>query len=112
MARHKGTPGLWPPHLATFDPTQWPPAAGEVEEMCQCGPCRQRWGPPGPAGNTLLDAHTRWRKARLATLERGSSEYRLEALEGLREGRIFRDAEQNPAKHRNGVRRSPDASTS
>ena len=100
MARHKGTPGLWPPRLATFVAADWPPAPGEVEETCRCSSCEQRWGPPGPAGHSVADAHLRWRRARLETLVRGSQEFREEALQGLREGRILREVERSRAKRK------------
>ena len=77
--------GRWPPRLATFDPAAWPPAPDEVEESCACTDCRTRFGPPGPAPRTVAAARRRWRRARLATLTKGTDEYRTEALSALRE---------------------------
>ncbi len=86
MARHKGSPRLWPPHLATFVAADWPPAPGELEETCQCGPCRERWGPPRPAGATVADARRPRRVARQAALVRGSPEFRAEVMAAIYEG--------------------------
>ncbi len=94
----------WPPHLEVFDPKDWPPAAGELEQTCRCSSCQRQWGPPGLAAISVVDAHLRWRRARLETLVRGTLEFREVALEGLRENRILRDAERNPAKDKNGIR--------
>ena len=60
----------WPPHLATFDPSDWPPEPGD---------------PPWAAGHSVLAAHHRWCKARLARLVEGTPEYGAEQLRGMRE---------------------------
>ena len=75
----------WPPHLATFDADVWPPAVGELEESCRCSRCLERFGPPKPAPRTVFAARRRWRKARLATLRKGTTDYRAEFLKYLQE---------------------------
>ena len=85
--------GRWPPHLATFTPTDWPPATNEVERTCTCTSCIDKYGPPRPAPRTVAAARRRWRQARLATLKKGTDEYRTEALSALRE--------QLPERYRN-----------
>lgn len=85
MAKRKGSAERWPPALAVFRPEDWPPT-GELVESCGCRPCRDRWGPPAPAGTSVADARRRWRLARQAALERGSSEFKLEVMAALVEG--------------------------
>jgi len=75
----------WPPHLAVFNPAEWPPAYDEVETTCTCASCTAKYGPPRPAQQTITAARRRWRKARLATLEKGTDEYLAEVLSALRE---------------------------
>jgi len=77
--------GRWPPHLAVFDPAEWPPGPGEVEQACTCAHCVDQFGPPRPAPRTVAGARRRWRKARLATFKKGTYEYRAEALLALQE---------------------------
>ena len=86
MARWMPDDGArWPPDLAVFRAADWAPSVGEVEERCTCAHCTERYGPPGPAPRTITAARRRWRKARLATLEKGTDDYRAEALSALRE---------------------------
>jgi len=85
--------GRWPPHLVVFRADQWPPAPGELEESCRCVSCLERFGPPKPAPRTVAAARRRWRQARLATLKKGSYEYRAELLKYLQESL--------PERHRN-----------
>jgi len=76
MARHRDTgDGWWPPDLAVFRASDWPPAAGDLDAG----------GPPWAAGHSVLAAHRRWCKARLAALPKGSAEYGVEQLRGMRE---------------------------
>ena len=75
----------WPPHLATFNPKDWPPSSNELERSCRCSHCVARFGPPRPAPRTVAAARRRWRQARLATFRKGTDEYRTEALSALRE---------------------------
>ena len=77
--------GRWPDRLATFNADDWPPAQGEVAQTCTCASCTAKYGPPGPAPRTVAAARRRWRQARLATLKRGSYEYRAEFLVALQE---------------------------
>ncbi len=65
----------WPPHLAVFRASDWPPAAGDLDAG----------GPPRSARSRVIEAHHRWRRARLAMLTEGTLEHGVEQLRGLRE---------------------------
>jgi len=77
--------GRWPDRLAVFKFSEWPPGEGELQQTCTCAPCVERHGPPKPAKHTVATARRRWRQARLATLRKGSYEYRTEFLVALQE---------------------------
>ena len=83
-AREVEVGGL-PARLATFNAADWPPGPGERSEACACSSCTAKYGPPGPAPRTVVAARRRWRKARLATLTKGSPEYCAELLSALHE---------------------------
>jgi len=97
MATRRDAPSPWPPKLARFRASDWPPVPGEVRECCRCSHCAARFGPPKPAGHTVLEAHRRWRRARLSMLV-GTPEYAAEALRGLRAAEALRT--QNPIQAR------------
>ena len=86
MAQRKDKPQPWPLHLATFDAAAWPASPDEVVESCRCPSCVERWGPPGPAIDTVADARRRWRAARQAALVRGTREFKAEVMAAIYEG--------------------------
>jgi len=75
VKRHRVDGDWWPPHLAVFDPSEWPPQPGELAAH----------GAPRSARHELLVAHSRWLAARLAALPEGSAEQGRERLRGMRE---------------------------
>ena len=75
MRRHPPHSDGWPARLRHFDPADWPPSPDDLAAG----------GPPWSAGHTVLAAHARWRRARLAALVEGTPEYGAELLRGLRE---------------------------